>query len=100
MRTERRLKNTVPFKKFLSWYLKGLGIVGVSIVAILATALMILLYVGEVNHQHTNKLGALEAITGAIRDNQNDVNTKVIFKTLKVLFENELDNYENNISEM
>ncbi len=45
-------------------------------------------------------LGALEAITGAIRDNQNDVNTKVIFKTLKVLFENELDNYENNISEM
>ncbi len=56
MRTERRLKNTVPFKKFLSWYLKGLGIVGVSIVAILATALMILLYVGEVNHQHTNKV--------------------------------------------
>lgn len=45
-------------------------------------------------------LGALEAITGAIRDNQNDVNTKEIFKTLKVLFENELDNYENNISEM
>nr|DAM49642.1 MAG TPA: hypothetical protein [Caudoviricetes sp.] len=56
MRTERRLKNTVPFMKFLSWYLKGLGIVGVSIVAILATALMILLYVGEVNHQHTNKV--------------------------------------------
>lgn len=45
-------------------------------------------------------LGALEAITGAIRDNQKDVNTKEIFKTLKVLFENELDNYENNISEM
>ena len=54
MRTERRLKNTVPFKKFLSWYFKGLGIVGVSIIAILATALMVLLYVGEANHQHTN----------------------------------------------
>lgn len=56
MRTERRLKNTVPFKKFLSWYFKGLGIAGVSIVATLATALMVLLYVGEANHQHTNKV--------------------------------------------
>lgn len=44
-------------------------------------------------------LGALEAITGAIRDNQNDVNTKEIFKTLKVLFENELDNYEKSLKE-
>lgn len=56
MRTEKRLKNTVPFKKFLSWYFKGLGIAGVSIVAILATALMVLLYVGEANHHHTNKV--------------------------------------------
>ena len=56
MRTEKRLKNTVPFKKFLSWYLKGLGIAGVSIIAILATAITVLLYVGEANHQHTNKV--------------------------------------------
>ena len=56
MRTERRLKNTVPFKKFLSWYFKALGIAGVGIITILATALMILLYVGEANHQHTNKV--------------------------------------------
>ena len=56
MRTERRLKNTVPFKKFLSWYFKGLGIVGVSIIAILTVAIMVLLYVGEANHQHTNKV--------------------------------------------
>ena len=56
MRTERRIKNTVPFKKFLSWYFKGLGIVGVSIIAILATAITVLLYVGEANHQHTNKV--------------------------------------------
>ena len=54
MRTERRLKNTVPFKKFLSWYLKGLGIAGVSIIAILVMSITVLLYVGEANHQHTN----------------------------------------------
>lgn len=54
MRTERRLKNTVPFKKFLSWYFKGLGIVGVGIITILTVAIMALLYVGEANHQHTN----------------------------------------------
>lgn len=56
MRTERRLKNTVPFKKFLSWYFKGLGIVGVSIIAILTAAIMVLLYVGEANYHHTNKV--------------------------------------------
>ena len=56
MRTKRRLKNTVPFKKFLSWYFKGLGIVGVSIISILTIAMMVLLYVGEANHQHTNKV--------------------------------------------
>lgn len=59
MRTERRLKNTIPFKKFIAWYFKGLGIVGAGIVAILATALMILLYVGEANHQHTNKVNLM-----------------------------------------
>lgn len=56
MRTERRLKNTVPFKKFLSWYFKALGIAGVSILAILATAITVLLYVGEANHHHTNNV--------------------------------------------
>lgn len=54
MKTERRLKNTVPFMKFLSWYLKGLGIAGVSIIAILVMSITVLLYVGEANHQHTN----------------------------------------------
>lgn len=56
MRTEKRLKNTVPFKKFLSWYFKGLGIVGVGIIAILSIAITVLLYVGEANHHHTNKV--------------------------------------------
>lgn len=59
MRTERRLKNTVPFKKFLSWYFKGLGIAGISIVAILTIALMVLLYTGEANHHHTNKVNLM-----------------------------------------
>lgn len=59
MRTENRLKNTVPFKKFLAWYFKGLGIAGVSIIAILATAITVLLYVGEANHQHTNKVNLM-----------------------------------------
>ena len=56
MRTERRLKNTVPFKKFLSWYFKGLGIVGIGIIAILSILITVLMYVGEANHQHTNKV--------------------------------------------
>lgn len=59
MRTERRLKNTVPFKKFLSWYFKGLGIAGVSIVAILSMAVTVLMYAGEANHQHTNKVNLM-----------------------------------------
>ena len=59
MRTERRLKNTVPFKKFLAWYLKWLGIVSVCIVAILTIDLMVLLYVGEANHQHTKKVNLI-----------------------------------------
>ena len=59
MRTERRLKNTVPFKKFLVWYFKGLGIVGVGIIAILSMAIATLLHVGEANHQHTNKVNLM-----------------------------------------
>ena len=59
MRTERRLKNTVPFKKFLAWYIKWLGIVGVGIIAILSMAIAALLYVGEANHHHTNKVNLM-----------------------------------------
>ena len=44
-------------------------------------------------------LGPLESNTGAIRDNQKDVKDKEIFKTLKVLFEKELDNYEKSLKE-
>lgn len=59
MRTDKRLKNTVPFKKFLAWYFKGLGIVGVGIIAILSMVITALLYAGEANHQHTNKVNLM-----------------------------------------
>lgn len=59
MRTKERLKNTVPFKKFLAWYFKGLGIAGVSIITILSMAIAALLYTGEANHQHTNKVNLM-----------------------------------------
>ena len=59
MRTERRLKNTVPLKKFLAWYFKGLGIVGVGIISIITVAIMVLLYTGKANHHHTNKVNLM-----------------------------------------
>lgn len=59
MRTEKRLKNTVPFKKFLAWYFKSLGIAGVSIIAILSVAITVLLYTGKANYHHTNKVNLM-----------------------------------------
>ena len=59
MRTERRLKNTVPFKKFLAWYLKWLGIAFGCVSAYLAIALMVMLFVGEANHQQTKKVNLI-----------------------------------------
>ena len=59
MRTERRLKNTVPFKKFLAWYLKWIGITFGCVSAFLVMALMVMLFVGEANHQHTKKVNLI-----------------------------------------
>lgn len=59
MRTKERLKNTVPFKKFLAWYFKGLGVVGVGIIAILSMAITVLLYTGKANYHHTNKVNLM-----------------------------------------
>lgn len=59
MRTERRLKNTVPFKKFLAWYIKWLGIAFGCVSAYLAIALMVMLFVGEANHQQTKKVNLI-----------------------------------------
>ncbi|MEZ7758081.1 hypothetical protein O3796_03940 [Granulicatella adiacens] len=92
MRTEKRLKNTVPFKRFLAWYFKGLGIAGVSIIAILATTLMVLLYVGEANHQHTNKVELMRKDKYTEVDFQDTWNKKASAATLTntKIFSNEL----------
>lgn len=82
MRTERRLKNTIPLKKFLPWYLKGLGIVGVSIIAILTAAIMVLLYVGEANYHHTNKVELMRKDKYVEVDFQDTWNKKASAATL------------------
>ena len=61
MRTEKRLKNTVPLKKFLVWYLKGLGITFGCIGAILMIALMVLLFVGKAVEQHETKVNLIRS---------------------------------------
>lgn len=92
MRTEQRLKNTVPFKKFLAWYLKGLGIVGVSTIAILSLAITVLLYVGEANHHHTNKIELMRKDKYVEVDFQDTWNKKASAATLTntKIFSNEL----------
>ena len=61
MRTKERLKNTGPFKKFLAWYLKGLGITFGCIGAILMMALMVLLFVGKAVEQHESKVNLIRS---------------------------------------
>ena len=61
MRTKERLKKTVPFKKFLAWYLKGLGITFGCIGAILMMALMVLLFVGKAVEQHESKVNLIRS---------------------------------------
>lgn len=92
MRTEKRLKDTVPFKKFLAWYLKGLGIVGSCIVAILSLAITVLLYVGEANHLHTNKVNLMINKEYVEPDFQDTWNKKASAATLTntKIFSNEL----------
>lgn len=59
MRTERRLKSTVPFKKFLAWYIKWLGITFGCVSAFLVVALMMLLFVGKAVEHHDNKVNLI-----------------------------------------
>lgn len=61
MRTERRLKNTVPFKKFLAWYLKWLGITFGYVSAFLVMALMVLMFVGKVVENHQTKVDLIRS---------------------------------------
>ena len=61
MRTERRLKNTVPFKKFLAWYLEWLGIAFGCVSAFLVFALMVLLFVGKAVENHQTKVDLIRS---------------------------------------
>lgn len=61
MRTEKRLKSTVPFRKFLVWYLKGLGITFGFVGAILMMTLMVLLFVGKAVEQHESKVNLIRS---------------------------------------
>ena len=61
MRTERRLKNTVPFKKFLAWYLKWLGITFGCIGTFLLIALMVLSFIGKAVEHNDNKVNLIRS---------------------------------------
>lgn len=61
MITERRLKSTVPFKKFLAWYLKWLGITFGFVSAFLVMALMVLLFVGKAVENHQTKVDLIRS---------------------------------------
>ena len=76
MRTERRLKNTVPFKKFLAWYLKWLGIAFGCASAFLVMALMVLLFVGKAVENHQTKVDLIRSGQYVEPDFQDSWNKK------------------------
>lgn len=61
MRTERRLKNTVPFKKFLAWYLKWLGITFGFVSAYLLIVTLVVSLVGKAVEQHESKVNLIRS---------------------------------------
>ena len=76
MRTEKRLKSTVPFRKFLAWYLKGLGITFGFVGAILMMTLMVLLFVGKAVEQHESKVNLIRSGQYVEPDFQDSWNKK------------------------
>ena len=82
MRTERRLKNTVPFKKFLAWYIKWLGITFGCVSAFLVIALMVLMFVGKAVEQHESKVNLIRSGQYVEPDFQDSWNKKASAGTL------------------
>ena len=82
MRTERRLKNTVQFKKFLAWYIKWLGITFGCVSAFLVMALMVLLFVGKAVEQHQTKVDLIRSGQYVEPDFQETWNKKASAATL------------------
>ena len=82
MRTERRLKNTVSFKKFLVWYIKWLGITFGCASAFLVMALMVLLFVGKAVENHQTKVDLIRSGQYVEPDFQDTWNKKASAATL------------------
>ena len=82
MITERRLKNTVPFKKFLVWYLKWLGITFGCIGAFLLIALMVPSFIGKAVEHHDNKVNLIRSGQYVEPDFQETWNKKASAGTL------------------
>ena len=76
MRTERRLKNTVPFKKFLAWYIKWLGIALGCASAFLVIALMVILLVEKAVENHQTKVDLIRSEQYVELDFQDTWNKK------------------------
>ena len=76
MRTERRLKNTVPFKKFLAWYIKWLGIAFGCASAFLVIALMVILLVEKAVENHQTKVDLIRSEQYVELDFQDTWNKK------------------------
>lgn len=82
MRTEKRLKSTVPFKKFLAWYLKWLGITFGCIGAFLLIALMVLSFIGKAVENHQTKVDLIRSGQYIEPDFQDTWNKKANAGTL------------------
>ena len=82
MRTERRLKSTVSFKKFLVWYIKWLGITFGCASAFLVMALMVLLFVGKAVENHQTKVDLIRSGQYVEPDFQETWNKKASAATL------------------
>ena len=78
LRTERRLKNTVPFKKFLAWYIKWLGIAFGCASAYLVIALMVMLFVGKAVENHQTQVDLIRSGQYIEPDFQETWNKKAV----------------------
>ena len=56
-----------------------------------------ILYNSELSFEES--VGALESLIEGIRENEKYNNDKELFKTLKILFGNELEDYEKSLKE-
>lgn len=90
MRTEMRLKDTVPFKKFLAWYLKWLGITFGCVSAYLLIVTLVVSLVGKAVEQHESKVNLImnnEYIEPDFQDSWKTKKASAATLTKKNIFE-------------